>query len=143
MTAPGSDGPNTGGSDGKPVILVAEDEILIRMTIAEYLRDCGYHVIEAGNGREAIALFEADLEIDVVFSDVQMPGAVDGFALAQWIRANRPGVNVILTSGVVKASAVAVDLCRDGPMMQKPYEPEAVGRRIGQLLAARARRKPE
>lgn len=125
--------------DSRPVVLVVEDEVLVRMVIAEYLRDCDYVVIEAGSAVEAIALFKADVEVDVVFSDIQMPGSMDGFALSQWVRQNRPGVKVILTSGAASAADKAADLCEDGPLLQKPYESEEVDRRIKQLLAARAR----
>lgn len=121
------------------MVLVVEDEILIRMVIAEYLRDCGYAVIEAGSGREAMAIFEASLEIDTVFTDVQMPGDMDGFALTRWVHANHPDTSVTLTSGVAKAADAAAELCRDGPLMQKPYEAAEVERRIKQLLAMRAR----
>ena len=124
--------------DDRAVVLVVEDEVLVRMVIAEYLRDCGYVVIEAGNAKEAVALFQADIEVDVVFTDVQMPGEMDGFGLARWVRQTRPGVDVIITSGAAKAADAAAGLCEDGPFMQKPYEAEDVIRRIRQLLAARA-----
>jgi CheY-like chemotaxis protein len=68
-------------------VLVVEDEVLIRWVIAEHLRECGYRVIEAGNGDEAIEILRRTaLTIHVVFSDVRMPGTTDGFALAQWVR---------------------------------------------------------
>lgn len=129
--------PTATSEDDRQVVLVVEDEVLVRMVIADYLRDCGYHVLEAGSGREAITLFEAQLAIDVVFSDVQMPGDTDGFALARWVRANRPGVHVILTSGVARASDAAAELCDDGPLLEKPYEAGEVERRIKLLLARR------
>ncbi len=130
----------TDSGDDRPVVLVVEDEVLVRMVIAEYLRDCDYVVIEAGSAQEAIALFKADIEVDIVFSDVQMPGSMDGFALAQWVRQNRPGVDVILTSGAANAADRAGDLCEEGPLMQKPYESDEVHNRIKQLLAARDRK---
>lgn len=142
MMAPAKDDiPTAEPADEKPVILLVEDEVLIRMVIAEYLRDCGYHVVEAGNGREAITLFEAGLEVDVVFTDVQMPGDTDGFALARWVRANHPGVKIILTSGVAKASDAAEDLCEDGPLLQKPYDAAEVERRIKLLIEMRRQRQ--
>lgn len=103
-------------------ILLVEDEILIRMALAEYLRECGYAVLEAGSGDEAIAVLQAGETIDIVFSDVQMPGGNDGFALARWIRENRPGMKLLLTSGVVHAAAKAEELCLDGAMVRKPYD---------------------
>jgi CheY-like chemotaxis protein len=126
-------------TDNRPMVLVVEDEVLVRMVIAEYLRDCGYMVIEAGSAHEALTLLKADVEVDVVFSDIQMPGEMDGFGLAQWVRQNRPGVEVILTSGAASAADKASDLCGEGPLLQKPYESDEVDRRIKQLLAARAR----
>lgn len=143
MMAPAKDDtPTAEGADEKPVILVVEDEVLIRMVIAEYLRDCGYQVVEAGNGREAISLFEAGLEVEVVFTDVQMPGDTDGFALARWLRPHHPGIKVIITSGVAKACDAAEDLCEDGPLLQKPYEAAEVERRIKLLIELRRQRQP-
>jgi CheY-like chemotaxis protein len=130
---------STQASDERPVVLVVEDEVLIRMVVAEYLRDCGYVVIEAGSAHEALALFSADVEVDVVFSDIQMPGPMDGFGLAQWVRQNKPGVEMILTSGAASAADRAADLCEDGPLLQKPYDSDEVDRRIRQLLATRDR----
>ena len=60
-----------------PTVLVVEDEVLIRMAIADYLRDCGYRVVEAGNSHEAVRVLKTDVYIDVVFTDVHMPGSVD------------------------------------------------------------------
>ena len=117
-------------------VLVVEDEVLLRLVVAEYLRDCGFKVIEAarrrrgGDGAQA-----AGLAIDVLFSDIEMPGSMDGFALAQWTRANRPGLEVILTGSVPRAVNAAANLCEEGPM-PKPYEPQSVHDRIRRLLAA-------
>ena len=75
-------------------ILVVEDEVLIRLPLAEYLRDCGYRVFEASNVAEAV--LDADTPVDLVFSDVNMPGNENGFALAVWICQRHPDTNVIL-----------------------------------------------
>ena len=117
-----------------PVILVVDDEVLIRMMIADYLRECGYKVIEAGSGDEAAAVLEVERRISIVFSDVQMPGTLDGFGLAQWVRKRRPGVEVILTSGGVKAAEAANELCHEGPIVPKPYILDHVVQRIRSLL---------
>lgn len=130
----------TEAEDDRPVVLVVEDEVLVRMVVAEYLRDCGFMVIEAGSAQEALALFKVDIEVDVVFSDIQMPGEMDGFALNQWLRRHRPDVKVILTSGAASAANKAADLCHEGPLLPKPYDSEDVERRIRQLLAARNRK---
>jgi CheY-like chemotaxis protein len=123
-----------------PTILVVEDEVLIRLVIADYLRDCGYKVHEAVSGEEAIAILQApEVSIDVVFSDVEMPGSMDGFALARWVRANKPGMEIILTSGIERSADIAATLCEAGPLMKKPYSSQDVVDRLRQL-AAKARR---
>lgn len=123
-----------------PTVLVVEDEVLIRMAVTDYLRDCGYRVVEAGNGDEAMALLKTDAELDILFSDVNLPGVINGFALAQWIRRERPGMRVILTSGIAKSAREAHELCEEGPLMEKPYDHREVERRIRTLLSGRTRR---
>ncbi len=116
-------------------VLVVDDEILVRCQIAAYLRECGYRVIEAVHADEAlIVLREPDIEIHVVMSDVEMPGDMDGFGLARWVRAERPGLPVILCGSPGKAADTAAELCEDGPMMAKPYEPQVLLDRIRRLL---------
>lgn len=123
------------------VVLVVEDEILIRMVISDYLRDCGYKVIEATSADEAMTILQhADIDVDVVFSDVEMPGSMDGFQLSKWLRANRPGIDVILTGSVPRAADAAAELCDQGPL-PKPYQPQTVVERIKQLKALRSARK--
>jgi CheY-like chemotaxis protein len=122
-------------------VLVVEDEVLLRLVISEYLRDCGYKVIEAADADEAIlVLGQADLLVDVLFSDIDMPGTMDGFGLAHWTRSNRPGLEVILTGSVPRAVNAAANLCEEGPVA-KPYEPQFVHDRIRRLMAARAKPK--
>jgi CheY-like chemotaxis protein len=137
---------NTFSPDPKPsdarqsTILVVEDEVLIRLVIAEYLRECGYKVHEAANADEAVVVLEApEVSVDIVFSDVLMPGAMDGFALARWIRTHRPGIEVILTSGIDRSADVAGMLCEAGPLLAKPYEPQSVVDRIRQLISKAGR----
>ena len=128
-------------STTQETILVVEDEVLIRIAISEYLRSCGYKVIEAANSDEAIiVLQDPEITIDVVFSDIEMPGSMDGFALSQWIRANRTDIEVILAGSVPRAVSAASDLCDEGPL-PKPYEPQVVVDRIRRLIAARASRR--
>jgi DNA-binding NtrC family response regulator len=124
-------------------ILVVEADILVRMTIAQYLRDCGYKVIEASNAGEAMqVLLHQETPVDVVFSDIEMPGPIDGFGLAKWIREHRPGLEVLLAGTVPRAVESAKDLCEQGPL-PKPYEAQVVHNHIRRLLAARnAARKP-
>jgi DNA-binding NtrC family response regulator len=118
-------------------ILVVEDEVLIRMPIAQYLRDCGYKVIEAANADEAMAdLSHKGTVVDVVFTDIEMPGALDGFGLAKWTREHRPGVDVIMAGTVPRTVEQAKELCEAGPI-PKPYDAQAVHNYIRRLLATR------
>ncbi len=118
------------------VILVVDDEVLVRLAVAEFLRDCGYQVFEAADGAEAIKILEAtERPIDLIFSDVQMPN-LDGFGLAKWVRENRPGVHVMLTSGnPAHVAAKAADLCHEGPIISKPYEHAHLLQQIQKMIA--------
>ncbi len=134
MTAGNQTTPASAGT-----VLVVEDEVLLRLVISEYLRDCGYRVIEATNADEAIVVLkQPQLAIDVIFSDIEMPGSMDGFGLAKWARSNCPGLDVILTGSVPRAVNAAADLCESGGTVPKPYEPQVVHDRIRRLLAGRA-----
>jgi DNA-binding NtrC family response regulator len=118
-------------------ILVVEDDVLVRMPIAQYLRDCGYKVIEAVNADEAMTvLLHRETVVDVVFSDIEMPGSVDGFGLAKWVREHRPGLDVVLAGTVPRSVEAAKELCNDGPV-PKPYDAQSVHDHIRRLLAAR------
>jgi CheY-like chemotaxis protein len=118
-------------------VLVVEDEVLIRTAIAEYLRHCGFRVVEASSADEALTVLDkTDIRVDIVFSDVKMPGSMDGFGLAKWVRENKPELKVILTGSVEKAADAAGDLCEHGPHLQKPYEPQQVIEWIRRLLAS-------
>jgi CheY-like chemotaxis protein len=116
------------GNSRVSTILVAEDEVLIRMAASDFLRYCGYRVLEAANAAEALALFRAGEPIEIVFSDVNMPGDMNGFELAEWVHRQYPDVKVILTSGI----AQAVDT--DTPLLQKPYDHDDLLARIKKLL---------
>jgi CheY-like chemotaxis protein len=122
-------------------VLVVEDEIFVRMVISDYLRSCGYKVVEAANADEALVVLQhIEITVDVVFSDIEMPGSMGGFELAKWLRTHRPEVEVILTGNVPRAAEAASELCESGPL-PKPYEPQIAADRIRQLMALRASRK--
>ena len=123
--------------DQPQTILVVEDDFLIRIDIADYLRGCGWHVVEADTAVEAVAVLESDVSVDLVFSDIKMPGAMDGFGLAAWVREHRPGLRIILTSGVVQRTEAAASLCDEGPI-GKPYDHDRLAERIRHHLEAAA-----
>ena len=112
-------------------ILLVEDEVLIRVDLAECLRTAGFrNVLEAGNGDQALAMLGAHPAINLVISDVRMPGATDGVALAAWLRANRPQVKVVLVSGHLPSLQTgAADL-----LVEKPIQPQSLITSIVQML---------
>jgi CheY-like chemotaxis protein len=80
-------------------LLVVEDEVLIRMYVCDVLREAGYDVIEAADGDQAVDVLKAGIAVDLVLSDVRMPGLTDGLALLAFVRQNLAGLPVILASG--------------------------------------------
>lgn len=118
-----------------PVILIVEDDLLVRSVAAAHLRECGFDVIEANGADEAIRVLQADVKVDIVFSDIQMPGSMDGFGLARWVRRERPRLKIILTSGAVRTAKDTGDLGEQGPILAKPYDHAELERRIRGLLA--------
>jgi DNA-binding response OmpR family regulator len=124
-------------------ILTVEPDVLVRLVIADYLRECGYRVFEASDAAEAVAILETPtISINVLFTEARMSGAMDGFGLAQWIRVNRPGTRVLLTTGATRSAHIAGELCEAGPLMKKPYAPQNVVDRIKRLLAKSERAGP-
>jgi CheY-like chemotaxis protein len=120
---------------GMAVILVVEDEALIRMVIADHLRDTGYDVVETRTADEAVVLMVNGLRVDAVFSDVNLPGAMNGIGLARWLRSHQPQIPILLTSGAIAAQDMPAEL-RGTELLLKPYDLDEVVRRITPLLAA-------
>src|SRR6202012_3665879 len=117
-------------------VLVVEDETMVRMPIAEYLRDCGYNVVEAGDSHEAIAAMHADTSVNLVFTDIRMPGKMDGLGLAAWFRSHYPDVPVLLTSGYHGGRTSPGVTVPGAGFIEKPYSQNQVARRIATLLHA-------
>jgi DNA-binding NtrC family response regulator len=104
-------------------ILIVDDDALIRLTLSDHLQDQGFKVLEAATGDEALAIMAAPaFTVDLVFTDVIIPGVTDGFALAKWIVENQPAVHVIATSGDSQKIAVAKDMGSDLLFVPKPYD---------------------
>jgi len=103
----------------RPVVLVVEDDFLIRMNAAQTIEEAGFIVVEAANSDEAIAILEVRLDITVVFTDIQMPGSMDGLKLAAAVRGRWPPIRIIATSGLVDVSKA--DLPNGGRFLPKPY----------------------
>jgi CheY-like chemotaxis protein len=131
---------NPEGAVTIPTVLVVEDEVLIRLSIADHLSDCGYHVLDAGSAAEAQQILERGARVDLVFSDIQMPGEKDGFALAAWVREHHPHIRIVLTSGVRKMAEEAKRLCAHHELfLDKPYEYDRLSRELAALLPPKAK----
>jgi CheY-like chemotaxis protein len=102
-----------------PVILIVEDEFLLRMDSAEMIETAGFKVVQAGNADEAIAILQVRPAIHVVFTDIQMPGTMDGLKLARFVRDRWPPIKIVATSGLVKVGAE--DLPVGSVFLPKPY----------------------
>jgi DNA-binding NtrC family response regulator len=113
-------------------VLVVEDEVLVRWYAADILEDAGHRAITADCADEALMMLEAHPEIDAVFADVALPGAVDGIALARLIRHRRPHVGLILTSawGDIDVGALPLGTV----FLSKPYAPRALTHALEPLL---------
>jgi CheY-like chemotaxis protein len=125
---------NPEGHHAMQTVLVVEDETMVRLPISEYLRDCGYNVVEAGDANEAIAAMHTEEPVSLVFTDVRMPGKMDGFGLAEWFQSNYPGVPVLLTSGYNGGRSLAGASIPGGRFIEKPYSQTQVAKRIAALL---------
>jgi CheY-like chemotaxis protein len=107
------------------VILVVEDEALVRMIASDILTEKGgYRVLEAAHAEEALTLLESRHDVRLVFTDVEMPGSLDGFALARIVDMRFPGIKVIVTSG--RMTPGAGDLPKGTRFLPKPYAPLAL-----------------
>jgi len=115
----------------RPVVLVVEDDFLIRMNAAEMIADAGFDVVEAASADEAIVILEDRLDITVVFTDIQMPGSMDGLKLAAAIRGRWPPIRIIATSGLVDVRQDEIP--EGGRFLPKPYSPEQIIRTLREL----------
>jgi DNA-binding NtrC family response regulator len=134
----GSEQPENGAQS----VLLVDGEVLARHELAEYLRHCEYHVIEASTTDEAVTvLSEARINIDAVLCSAEALGGLNGFELARWIRSTRPGIPVLLAGNYEKVAEAAGELCEEGPELARPYDSVIVVDRIRRRLAARERNR--
>lgn len=112
-------------------ILVVEDEVLVRLMLADELRDQGYVVVEAASGDEAVALFRGGVQVDLVVTDVRMPGCIDGLGVARFVREQYPNIKIIMVSGHMTApeASEAAD-----ELLSKPYDLRVLVQSIERLL---------
>jgi CheY-like chemotaxis protein len=120
--------------DRSVAVLVVEDEHLIRMDTASSLEAEGFIVHEAANAADAIHCLELHKEIRLIFTDVNMPGTMDGLALAHYVRGRWPPVKIIVTSGYAKLRES--DLPSGSVFVAKPYYPKSIAEKMNALMAA-------
>jgi CheY-like chemotaxis protein len=118
----------------RAVILIVEDELLIRLNAVEMVEEAGFEVIEAASADEAIAILEGRLDIAVVFTDIQMPGSMDGLKLAAAVRDRWPPIMIVATSGRVQLDPG--DLPEGGRFLPKPYSPAEITKILREVIAA-------
>ncbi len=114
-------------------ILLVESDPLQRSTVAEYLRDCGYLVLEAIDVREAVIVLRRQ-DVDILVADVELRDE-SGFQLSAMARELRPGLKVLLTRSPARTAAIAGDLCEEGPL-DHPYHPQHLVERLKRLQAS-------
>jgi CheY-like chemotaxis protein len=119
-----------------PIVLVVENEALIRLELSDELADMGLATLEAGSAEEAIALLDAYPKIQILLTDIKMAGSMDGIRLAHHIRDRWPPVKIILASGMTATRFS--DLPAGSILVTKPYRPEDIKRAVSYLTG----RKP-
>ena len=117
-----------------PVILIVEDEALVRLSAVGMLEDAGFRMIEAVNGDEALELLEADSDVQLLFTDINMPGAINGLALAKRVHDRWPHIGIMVASA--RPIQPPHELPAGSRFEQKPYSPATVVRHARELTSA-------
>ena len=131
-------GPVTGGTE---TVLVVEDDAAVRATVVEMLTELGYRVLTAGDAASGLAVVESGVPIDLLFTDVVMPGTLKSPELARKARQRLPGIAVLFTSGYTENSIVHGGKLDAGvELLSKPYTREALARRIRHVLTNQGQR---
>ena len=115
-----------------PAVLVVEDELLIRMDIVDCLNEAGFEVLEAANADRAIEILESRDDIRLVFTDVDMPGSMDGLKLAAFVHSRWPPIQLIVASGHI--AVLGSDLPPGGRFFKKPYERIEIARAVRDII---------
>lgn len=118
----------------RPIVLIVEDEFLVRMSAVAMIEDAGFEVLEAGDADEAITMLESRSDIRLVFTDIQMPGSMDGLKLAAAVKGRWPPIKIIATSGrhLIRDS----DLPEGALFLSKPYTSEGISILLHELTGS-------
>src|ERR1041384_8086117 len=119
---------------GLITVLVVEDEPIVRMDLADQLQDLGFKVLEAANAAEAVDMLEVNADIQIMFTDVDMPGGMDGLMLAAAVRKRWPPIKIIVTSGL--RNVQLSDMPDGSRFFGKPYKALDIANAVRELVAA-------
>ncbi|HEY5072537.1 MAG TPA: response regulator [Caulobacteraceae bacterium] len=114
-------------------VLVVEDDGVVRLDAVETLRDAGFEVIEADGAEQALEVVAARDDIDLLFTDINMPGRIDGVELARRVHRRHPAILLLLTSGETRLKPSQIP--DSGAFIAKPYSPQTVTRTVARMLA--------
>ena len=119
-------------------LLIVDGDVLVRHVISDYLRDCGYSVIEAATTDEAaIVLDDRTIGVEAVLCDAEAPGSRSAFQLRAWALQRCPEVRVILAGSIGATAEKAAELCEEGPQLRRPYDPQSVVDYVKRIIGAR------
>jgi two-component system, response regulator PdtaR len=121
-------------SNSPPVVLIVEDDPLLRLFAVEVVEEAGFVALEAGNAEEAVALLESRPDISVLFTDVNMPGSMDGLKLAHAVRDRWPPIKILLVSG--KARLRPSELPSNSRFVVKPYRAAAMVEQLRSIVGS-------
>lgn len=102
-----------------PVVLIVEDQVLVRLVAVEMVEEAGFRTIEAAHAQEALKLLDQRQDIALIFSDIDMPGPMNGYDLAHEVTRRWPPIGIVLTSGVTPRDSSQVP--PNGVFLNKPY----------------------
>ena len=116
------------------IAVIVEDDLQLASMLGEFIRDWGHQVFEAANADEAVSLLRSGtLPVDIVFIDVLMPGSMDGYGLARWLRRHHPAIRILLTSGHAPESSPAEGELPSTALLLKPYSLDELEARLHRL----------
>jgi CheY-like chemotaxis protein len=115
---------STSAGNALPVVLVVEDEPLLRMLAVQVVEEAGFIAIEARDADEAVILLESRTDIALLFTDINMPGSMDGLKLAHAVRGRWPPIKILLVSG--KQQLQSSELPSNSCFVGKPYQASAM-----------------
>lgn len=125
---------SSNSSHSRPVVLVVEDEPLLRFHVSDALEDAGFEVIEAGNADEALVWLDERDDVRVIIADIQMPGRMNGLDLAALVHHRWPGILILVVSGAVRPTAA--ELPEGGRFVAKPYDCTNVVQHLREMIAS-------